>query len=221
MTIFPFTEQFFMAIELMQPANDFIRITYASRATFNPFSSQTSHEIQQILQAARRHNPQVGVVGALYYGNRCFFQCLEGRQRDVERLLAKLMNDPRHQDVKVIDQTSIERPIFQQWEMKFANMDQEMRQFLRKHDLVKFDPYDFDAAMSDELVSMMYQAEVVDQKQYAAELAFADQSIGQTSLPTWQDLQPTASKGLVMTIWSVIIVLGLCFSWLLFNILSY
>ena len=208
-----------MSIELVHPADDFIRITYASRATFNPFSSQTSHEINQILQSARRNNPQVGVVGALYYGNRCFFQCLEGRQRDVERLLAKLVNDPRHQDVKVIDQKSIERPMFQQWEMKFANMDQEVRQFLREHNLVKFDPYGFDAAMSDELVSMLYQAEVVDQKQYAAELAFADQSIGQTSSPTWQDLQPSASKGLVMTIWSVIIILAFCFGWLLLEFL--
>jgi hypothetical protein len=43
--------------------------------------------------------------------------------------------------------------------MKYATIDQEVRTFLRKYSLAKFDPYRFTPAMTDELVSTLQQAE--------------------------------------------------------------
>ena len=53
------------------------RFAYASHSTFNPFASPEGIDVNiaQILEAARQNNKKNNLVGALYYGNGCFFLC--------------------------------------------------------------------------------------------------------------------------------------------------
>lgn len=59
-------------------SQNLIRLTYVSKATFKPFGGAdgVDKKVAQILSVARRENKKNNLVGALYYGNGCFFQCL-------------------------------------------------------------------------------------------------------------------------------------------------
>ncbi|MBH1969832.1 MAG: BLUF domain-containing protein [Moraxellaceae bacterium] len=144
------------------------RIAYASLSTFKPFESNTGVDVNiaQILQIARQNNQKNRLVGALYYGSGCFFQCLEGKKQDIDALYAKLLKDPRHKDLKILVSESIETVGFSSWEMKFAAIDHEVRQLLRQHQLSKFDPFQFSAEMSHQLIGMLQRAdEALTEKQ--------------------------------------------------------
>lgn len=141
--------------------NHYSRMVYASRATFKPFQAGDSinQEIREILSTARRENQKNNLVGALYYGHGCFFQCLEGKQEDIDALYAKLQKDPRHHDLRILSLQPIEQRRFSSWEMKYATIDREVRAFLRTHQLAKFDPYRFTPEMTAELVEVLQQVE--------------------------------------------------------------
>ena len=143
--------------------SELIRFVYVSRATFKPFDAGSESgldaNVVKILNQSRKNNQKRNLVGALYYGSGCFFQCLEGAKADIDALYATLLNDPRHKDLKILSSKPIDRIHFTSWEMKYATIDQEVRVFLRKYNLAKFDPYNFTPEMTDELVATLQQAE--------------------------------------------------------------
>ena len=148
-----------------------IRLVYASKATFKPFNSAqgVDKNVASILATARRENKRNNLVGALYYGNGCFFQCLEGTREAIDELYAKLQKDPRHTQLQVLSNQPISHIGFSSWEMKYATIDQEVRSFLRRHQLGKFDPYRFTPEMSAELVGLLQAAdEGISESQLAA-----------------------------------------------------
>ncbi|RZA07104.1 MAG: hypothetical protein EOO68_03895 [Moraxellaceae bacterium] len=72
---------------------------------------------------------------------------------------AKLEKDPRHTDLKVLSVEPITQRGFLSWEMKYAQIDQEVRGFLKNHQLGKFDPYRFSPEMTAELVALLQKAD--------------------------------------------------------------
>lgn len=145
----------------MSNSDRLVRMAYASTATFKPFDTNGGIDghVAQILETARRENKKYNLVGALYYGNGYFFQCLEGTQSEIDRLYSKLLRDPRHKDLKILSTSAIDRIGFTSWEMKFATIDREIRSFLRNHNMIKFDPYKFDPIMSNKLVELLHDAD--------------------------------------------------------------
>ena len=140
---------------------DLYRLAYASRSTFKPFVSASGMDVNiaQILEVARQNNQKNHLVGALYYGNGCFFQCLEGSKQAIDDLYTKLLKDPRHENLKILAYDAIEEAHFSSWEMKFATIDHEVRSFLREHNIHKFDPYQFTPEMTKKLVFMLQDAD--------------------------------------------------------------
>ena len=126
--------------------SDLIQIIYVSRSTFPPLPAERGIEpsVGRILTQSRRNNAARGLVGALYFGDGCFFQCLEGREAEVDRLYATLLEDPRHTDLKVLSRRAIERTGFATWSMKYVPLDAQMKELLRQRGLSAFDPYRFD-----------------------------------------------------------------------------
>lgn len=145
----------------MNNSEQLVRMAYASTATFKPFDTAGGIDghVAQILETARRENKKNDLVGALYYGNGYFFQCLEGPQSKIDMLYSKLLRDPRHTDLKILSTSAIDRIGFTSWEMKFATIDREIRAFLRNHSMIKFDPYKFDPIMSNKLVEILHDAD--------------------------------------------------------------
>lgn len=149
------------------------RFAYASHSTFQPFATTDGVDVNiaQILEVARQNNQKNNLVGALYYGNGCFFQCLEGTKQDIDTLYSKLLKDPRHKDLKVLLSEPIQEKGFSSWEMKFATIDHEVRTFLREHNVHKFDPYQFGADMTKKLVNMLQKADDALNQEQLAEAA--------------------------------------------------
>lgn len=86
-----------------------------------------------------------------------FFQCLEGRAEDVDRLYATLLKDPRHTDLKVLTRRSIPRKSFSNWAMKYVPLDAEMKALMRELGMPSFDPYRFDDAIVARVLDMLAQ----------------------------------------------------------------
>ncbi len=146
-----------------------IRLCYVSRATFKPYTvNGMDQQVAGILSQSRINNQRRNLVGALYYANGVFFQCLEGEESAIDQLLAQLQQDSRHTDLRVLSRLPIRERAFQDWEMKFAMLDREIRQFLREQQLPKFDPYKFTPAMTEELVKVLLAAQDVESEQLEA-----------------------------------------------------
>ena len=69
-----------------------IQIIYISRSSFITTTNSTEIEpnVARILAKSRVNNRKNGLVGVLYFGDGCFFQCLEGEETEVDKLYSKL-----------------------------------------------------------------------------------------------------------------------------------
>ena len=123
----------------------FLRLVYASRANFSAGADNATvnADVARILMQSRRNNPANGLVGALYFADGCFFQCLEGPAEAVDALYARLHDDPRHRDLKVLSRTAVQQPSFTGWSMKFVPNASAVRGVMREYGLTTFDPYQF------------------------------------------------------------------------------
>lgn len=137
--------------------SDLVQIVYVSRSTFTAMPAERGIEpsVARILAQSRINNAKRGLVGALYFGDGCFFQCLEGRTADVERLYAALLQDPRHTELKVLTRRPIERTSFATWAMKYVPLDAPMKALLHELGMPTFDPYRFDASTVAKVLDML------------------------------------------------------------------
>lgn len=141
----------------METNIQFVRLVYASRATFPSGQDNASlnADVARILMQSRRNNPANGLVGALYFGDGCFFQCLEGPADAVDALYGRLPKDTRHRDLAVLSRESIQQPSFSTWSMKYVPNASAVRQLLDRHKMTSFDPYDFSPAMLSDMVGLL------------------------------------------------------------------
>ena len=141
----------------MNPSTDVVRLVYASRANFlaGRDNASINADVARILMQSRRNNPAQGLVGALYFADGNFFQCLEGPAAAVDALYARLHDDPRHRELKVLARSPVQRPSFSGWSMKFVPNASAVRALLRKHGLAGFDPYAFTPAILADMVALL------------------------------------------------------------------
>jgi hypothetical protein len=133
-----------------------IRIIYISRSTFKSQSHAVIEpNVGRILTQSRINNRRNNLVGVLYFGDGCFFQCLEGEKSAVDRLWSRLQSDPRHKDVKLLSSEPISQVTYEEWAMKFVPLDSQMKQVLNEGGLKKFDPYRFDKAMVQKVMDLL------------------------------------------------------------------
>ncbi|ANK12329.1 BLUF domain-containing protein [Erythrobacter neustonensis] len=75
-------------------------------------------EVDAILAASARNNPERGITGLLLFNGRNFLQLLEGEEREVTALMDTITADPRHSGVSVLDKRTIEARACPDWAMK-------------------------------------------------------------------------------------------------------
>lgn len=97
------------------------QIVYYSSAT-QAFSEQN---LIDLLNKANSYNTPLGISGCLVYANEKFIQLLEGEREAVLSLFEKIKCDPRHTNVTVTVEMSVNQKLFPDWGMafKFANKD--------------------------------------------------------------------------------------------------
>jgi len=134
-----------------------LRLTYVSRATFplDRFTSGIQREVARIMVQSRRNNPRQQLVGALYFGDGCFFQCLEGPQEAVEALYHRLHDDPRHAELRVLAREIVSSPSFSSWAMKLVPNAPEVQSLMVRHGRTAFDPYSFDDSLRQAMVQLL------------------------------------------------------------------
>ncbi len=119
-----------------------VRLMYVSMMT----EDCDMDALQDILDASRRNNAELGITGMLCYDPAFFFQCLEGPGDAVRELYARIHEDPRHKNVKLIEERDTDRRFFGEWSMAFVKASEVDKQTIAKYcPNAKFDPYTFDA----------------------------------------------------------------------------
>lgn len=138
-----------------------IEQVYASRSAFevNQSSGGVAPEVARILAQSRRNNQKLEIGGLLYYGDGCFFQCLEGEEEKVEALFRRIRRDPRHRDIQVLSRRKIDQRRFGDWFMKYVPAEAGVRQFLADRGMRSFDPYAFDHKSIAEMLGVLDEAE--------------------------------------------------------------
>ncbi len=137
-----------------------VQIIYISRSTFESTDAINKIEpnVVRILAKSRVNNRKNGLVGVLYFGDGAFFQCLEGDEGAINTLFAKIENDPRHKDLKLISKKYISRLSFPDWAMKYAPLDERMGKYLKENGYQNFDPYAFTPEMTQNILSFLIDA---------------------------------------------------------------
>jgi len=98
----------------------------------------TAADLGELLRGAQRHNKNVGVTGMLVFHDGTFLQALEGENRAVNEIFARIHGDSRHRDVIVLHRGhGPEQRVFGDWPMGFADFDGAadiLRGFVRLND---------------------------------------------------------------------------------------
>ena len=115
-----------------------VRLLYASRPAV-PLNDET---LEAILQASRKTNPSQGITGLLCHSDEVFMQVLEGGRDTVNRLYARIANDPRHRDVVLLCYKEISERRFAAWTMGHVNISRLNPSILLKYsERPVLDPY--------------------------------------------------------------------------------
>lgn len=128
-----------------------VRLIYASTVKdgFN------ADDIAEILQTAKKHNTANNVTGMLCFTRKIFLQCLEGTREQVNRTYHKILNDPRHDNVVILDYREVVERQFAQWSMGYIPETSITGPINLKYSgSTEFDPY----TMSGESVNRLILA---------------------------------------------------------------
>ncbi|HEV7227478.1 BLUF domain-containing protein [Brevundimonas sp.] len=104
------------------------RLAYVSRATV-PMDALLN--IAEILAASQRNNWRDGITGALAYADGEFLQVVEGPQEAVNRLLARVSADARHEDLKVVSREIAAQRQFPDWSMAMPRLSPDSEPLMR------------------------------------------------------------------------------------------
>ena len=91
------------------------RLIYRSRSLIG--ADERRAELGDIFTTARRKNRGLDVTGALVLSGDSFAQVLEGDEAVVRGLYATIREDPRHEDVAVLDEQTVDGRAFGRWAM--------------------------------------------------------------------------------------------------------
>lgn len=132
-------------------------------------------QVAQILSKSRSNNRTKQIVGALYYGNGYFYQCLEGDEKELLALYEVLKTDPRHSNLHIISMKRIIERSFGEWEMKFVPAEQEVQKLINSSGMKAFDPYRFDTNMNKQMLQLLLNGANIAQQATPEQTANTDQ----------------------------------------------
>lgn len=127
-----------------------IRLIYASEAT-EPMGPGT---VESLLAHARRKNRLHDLTGLLAFDSRYFLQVLEGDRQLVSDLYGRLVQDPRHKRLVLLQADPIAERNFFNWSMGFVAADAMGRERLLRHSASsRFEPHQMRASAATALLT--------------------------------------------------------------------
>ncbi len=125
-----------------------VRLLYVSRAVTTGVD-----DTESILTASRKNNPGIGITGILCHGGDLYLQAIEGGRNAVNKLFCKIMSDPRHCDVVLLDYEEIAERRFSGWTMGQVNLAKINASIVLKYSaLPELDPYAVSGKVSQALL---------------------------------------------------------------------
>ena len=98
-----------------------LSIVYLSTAT-TPFSEL---DLALLLSSSRLSNQVRGLTGMLLHRGGRFLQALEGPEATVRRVYDVIAADPRHTDLRAIDEQAITERAFGSWAMGYRTLSDD------------------------------------------------------------------------------------------------
>jgi hypothetical protein len=95
------------------------RTIYTSKAK-KKFSKRN---LLDLLHDARVYNTLDNITGILMHREGCFLQVIEGESKVINNLVSRLKRDPRHNEFKIIFDSSVNNRFFSNWAMSCADFD--------------------------------------------------------------------------------------------------
>lgn len=92
-------------------------------------------DLKDILIKSEQNNAELNLSGLLVVSGNIFLQVLEGPERALNALYAKILLDPRHENPTILSYTPIHERHFSEWSMKGVNialLKTELKSFLVK-----------------------------------------------------------------------------------------
>ena len=134
-----------------------VQLVYISKANFNSSakSGNIGPEVSRILRTSRINNRKRNIVGALYFGNGYFFQCLQGDENALLALYEILKMDTRHTDLHTLSLKEISQRSFSDWEMKYLPAEDDVKKLLGTFGMTEFNPYAFDEKMTEKMLQLL------------------------------------------------------------------
>ncbi|WP_242137320.1 BLUF domain-containing protein [Sphingomonas sp. TREG-RG-20F-R18-01] len=106
------------------------QIIYTSITTAE--SGRASDDLPAILRIASARNGLDGITGLLYTEQDGYLQTIEGPEESVADLLASLRSDPRHRDIKILLDRTVEEREFGDWMMVHRERRETVDDFDRR-----------------------------------------------------------------------------------------
>ena len=82
----------------------------------------TDAEIENILEACKKNNPEKNITGVLMHSENSFIQYIEGAPREILGLYDLIKQDDRHKNVVMLSYTPIRERTFPSWHMGYKNV---------------------------------------------------------------------------------------------------
>jgi hypothetical protein len=102
-------------------------LLYVSTSTLA--DNEADDAVRAMVARATQDNASCGLTGALLFTGRHFAQVLEGADAEVDRLMAKVHVDPRHENLIEIDRANLDARRFSSWGMAYMGPSQ----FVARH----------------------------------------------------------------------------------------
>ena len=106
------------------------QIVYRSITT-DP-SGRAAGQVPAIVRDASARNGIEGVTGLLYCEGAAFLQAIEGDDAGIADLLERLHTDPRHRDLEVLVDRTIDEREFGDWAMAWRDRRESVDDFDRR-----------------------------------------------------------------------------------------
>lgn len=116
-------------------------------------------DLSDILATARQFNEQASIVGALYYAEGRFFQCLEGEKEILERLFERIQQDKRHSDIYRFSDREVKQAHFSEWSMKYVHKHSEIASLFQRNGFDQFRPDHLNEQQLQEFLNILFRVE--------------------------------------------------------------
>lgn len=109
-------------------------LLYVSKSTLG--AREANEAARQIASGSVQVNARLGLTGALIFTGEYFAQIIEGCRPNIDELMVKIGQDPRHTDLKIVDRNDEFQRRFSDWSMAYIGPSQ----FVSRHVLQLLEP---------------------------------------------------------------------------------